>query len=68
MGANTDMNEERSLTYRNDVVDIYSNSWGLPDSGDVVGGPGRLTKMALQDGTREVHIYILTCSVHKVYI
>ena len=54
LGANSDMNEERSLTYENNITDIYSNSWGPFDSGSIVDGPGRLTKLALQNGVREV--------------
>ena len=54
LGANSDMNEERSLTYENSIADIYSNSWGPFDSGDIVDGPDHLTKLALQNGVREV--------------
>ena len=54
LGANSDMNEERSLTYENNITDIYSNSWGPSDGGSIVDGPGRLTKLALQNGVREV--------------
>ncbi|XP_028408153.1 proprotein convertase subtilisin/kexin type 4-like isoform X2 [Dendronephthya gigantea] len=32
-------------------IDIFSNSWGPPDTGFVVAGPGPLTVRALQDGT-----------------
>jgi subtilisin family serine protease len=53
LGANSDMNEERSLTYENNIIDIYSNSWGPSDSGSIVEGPDRLTKLALQNGVRE---------------
>ena len=52
--AETDMNEASSLTFRNDIVDIYSNSWGPPDDGDIVKGPGELTKIALINGVTEV--------------
>ena len=54
LGSNSDMNEERALTLENSITDIYSNSWGPFDSGDIVEGPGRLTKLALQNGVREV--------------
>ena len=54
LGVNSDMNEARSLSYRKDIVDIYSNSWGPYDSGYTVDGPGQLTEMALQNGVREV--------------
>ena len=56
LGANSDMNEASSLTFENDIVDIYSNSWGPFDSGDIVGGPGELTRLALQSGTDNVRI------------
>ena len=48
------MNEASSLTFANDIVDIYSNSWGPRDSGSVVDGPGMLTTMALGDGVTGV--------------
>ena len=48
------MSEARSLTYENSITDIYSNSWGPFDSGDIVDGPSRLSKLALQNGVREV--------------
>ena len=54
LGGNTDMNEAQSLSYINDVTDIYSNSWGPSDDGSVVGGPGRLTQMALKNGAEVV--------------
>ena len=56
LGATTDMNEERSLTFQNSIVDIYSNSWGPFDSGYIVEGPGYLTKLALETGVNEVSI------------
>ena len=54
LGATTDMNEASSLTYENDIVDIYSNSWGPFDSGNVVSGPGPLTQLALETGASQV--------------
>ena len=50
------MNEARSLTYKNNITDIYSNSWGPTDFLLFVDGPGRLTKLALQNGVEEVCI------------
>ena len=58
LGANSDMNEALSLSFRRDIVDIYSNSWG-PYHG--VHGPGHLTTQALEMGVREV------CYSHVVY-
>ena len=56
LGANSDMNEASSLTFENDIVDIYSNSWGPFDSGAIVEGPGELTRLALQSGANNVRI------------
>ena len=56
LGANSDMNEASSLTFENDIVDIYSNSWGPSDNGAIVQGPGELTRLALQSGADNVRI------------
>ena len=53
LGAYTDLNEASSLTYANDVIDIYSNSWGPCDEG-CVDGPMRLTELALKTGAERV--------------
>lgn len=50
----TDSSEARALSYKSQLVDIYSNSWGPGDIGWEVEGPGpRLTKV-LEDGTKKV--------------
>jgi len=56
-GRFTDIQEARALSHLNDIVDVYSNSWGPPDHGDTVAGPGPLTQMALERATREVSEY-----------
>ena len=53
LGGNTDLTEAQSLSYANDVIYIYSNSWGPCDDG-CVDGPGRLTQMALKNGAETV--------------
>ena len=53
LGAFTDLNEASSLTYANDMIDIYSNSWGPCDDG-CVDGPMRLTELALRTGAERV--------------
>ena len=53
LGAFTDLNEASSLSYANDVIDIYSNSWGPCDEG-CVDGPQRLTHLALKTGAERV--------------
>lgn len=43
-----------ALSYKREITDIYSNSWGPSDSGSFVGGPGTLTERVLRDGALEV--------------
>ena len=64
----TDMNEARSLSYRRDLVDIYSNSWGPYDSGANVEGPGHLTKLAFKNGAAEVTFYLAELLDNRVLI
>jgi len=40
------------LSYKRDLIDIYSNSWGPGDRGFEVKGPGPLLKEVLENGTR----------------
>ena len=57
LGSMTDMNEARSLSYKRNIADIYSNSWGPFHSGDNVEGPGHLTSLAFERGAAEVMRY-----------
>jgi kexin len=50
LGAATDANEADALTRNNNLIDIYSNSWGPADGGFVREGPGPLTETALANG------------------
>ena len=50
----TDMTTARTLSHDNQIIDIYSNSYGPSDDGDVVRGPGRLTQMTLRKTAKEV--------------
>ncbi len=43
----TDAQEADALAHRNDVIAIKSNSWGVPDDGITLDGPGPLTRAAL---------------------
>lgn len=43
----TDAQEADALAHRNDVIAIKSNSWGVPDDGSTLDGPGPLTQAAL---------------------
>ncbi|XP_062412834.1 proprotein convertase subtilisin/kexin type 4-like isoform X1 [Sardina pilchardus] len=49
-GDVTDLIEARSLIFNQHHIDIYSCSWGPPDSGSVVDGPGLLSQEALIRG------------------
>ena len=53
-GGNTDMDEAAALSHAKDIIDVYSNSWGPPDIGYNVEGPGTLTKYVLQEGVTKV--------------
>lgn len=48
----TDQSESMGLSYKSDMVDIYSSSWGPGDMGWQVAGPGPRLKEALEKGTR----------------
>ena len=51
-----DIVEAGSLSLKPNYIDIYSCSWGPPDDGATVDGPGTLAKKAFVDGvTKVVH-------------
>ncbi|WP_022947888.1 S8 family serine peptidase [Methylohalobius crimeensis] len=50
LGATSDTNEAAALNYRPDIVDLSNNSWGPPDGGELLAGPGPLTETAIADG------------------
>ena len=50
-GANTDLDEAEAMTWHPDQIQILSNSWGPPDSGDILRGPDVLTLDALKYAT-----------------
>ena len=52
--STTDIQEAMALSHLNVIIDIYSNSWGPSDNGNIVDGPGRLTQMALEQAVRQV--------------
>ncbi|KAF5909462.1 proprotein convertase subtilisin/kexin type 5-like, partial [Clarias magur] len=52
-GDMTDMTEAKSLSLRQQYIDIYSSSWGPEDDGKTVDGPGRLARLALENGIRK---------------
>ena len=50
----TDLAEGGALSHNNDIIDIYSNSWGPIDTGYLANGPEVLARMALEMGVKEV--------------
>uniref|UniRef100_A0A8C6KVW4 Proprotein convertase subtilisin/kexin type 5a n=1 Tax=Nothobranchius furzeri TaxID=105023 RepID=A0A8C6KVW4_NOTFU len=51
-GDVTDMVEAQSLSFRPQYIDIYLAGWGPEDNGASLEGPGPLTRLALQIGTK----------------
>ena len=49
-GGRTDLEEAEALSHAVDIIDVYSNSWGPPDTGAHVSGPGTLTQLVLKMG------------------
>ncbi|KAL1490904.1 hypothetical protein ABEB36_011579 [Hypothenemus hampei] len=52
-GLVTDRIEGTALGYAQDMVDIYSASWGPNDDGKTVDGPGRLAMEAMERGIKK---------------
>ena len=44
-----DSTEADALSFENDDIDIYSNSWGPADDGETLSGPGPLTLAAFEE-------------------
>ena len=51
----SDLQIAEALGHYNDHIGIYSNSWGPPDNGRVVEGPGPLTTMTVKNGAENVY-------------
>ena len=45
-----DAQEAAALSRNNDIIDVYSNSWGPSDGSGILAGPGPLTRDALKSG------------------
>ena len=50
----TDLQEAATLSHSSGIIEIYSNSWGPSDSGQLVDGPGPLVQLAFETGARDV--------------
>ena len=52
------MAEARALSHDDDIIDIYSNSWGPPDFGFYVLGPGTMAERTFMEGVRKVYLIL----------
>ena len=52
----SDVDIANALTYKNDMVQIYSNSWGPGDNGILVSGPSPMLQGVLQSAVEQVII------------
>ncbi|KAI0978025.1 hypothetical protein GJ496_010042 [Pomphorhynchus laevis] len=52
-GDVTDLIEAEALSFRSDIIDIYSASWGPEDNGRTLDGPGTLAKLAIKWGIKK---------------
>ena len=53
MAAVSDSTEAEALAWHTDAIQISSNSWGPSDDGDVVEGPGPLTRAAMEQAAED---------------
>lgn len=58
--------EARALNHKNDLVDIYSASWGPRDDGMTMVRPKEATKRALAYGVKEVSHFIVYCTTFVI--
>ena len=56
----TDSIEASSLGYKNNYIQVYSNSWGPNDKGFIVEKPGILLENALKNAVKRVIYLALT--------
>lgn len=56
LGALTDITEANALSFNNNHIQIYSNSWGPVDNGFTVGGPEWATTRTLKQGVQNVSL------------
>ena len=52
-GPSSDYMEAMGLSHGVDSVSVYSNSWGPPDDGETMEGPGKVTLAALEQNTQQ---------------
>jgi len=55
-GPVTDRIEAASLGYAQDMVDVYSASWGPTDDGKTLDGPGKLVRDVFLEGIKKASV------------
>jgi len=55
-----DIDAAKALGYKNDYIQIYSNSYGPSDRGFLVQGPDKYTLRTLQNGVTKVGAIYIT--------
>ena len=63
----TDAIKAKGLGFRQDYVDIYSNSWGPEDNGHKVAEIGVMTEKVIRKGAMEVLIIIIIILIIIIY-
>ncbi len=58
LANNTDDREARSLHYRRNYIQVYSNSWGPSDLGFIAEKPGVLLENTFEYGVKKVMLII----------
>ena len=59
LNGNTDMTEARCFSNNNDIIDIYSNSWGPARMGEDIGQPEMMTKMVFENAVKQVSTQLI---------
>ena len=61
----TDIAESRALSHKDDLIAIYSNSWGPPDNGYSVERPSTLAERTFEQGAQSVRPSYHTITTHQ---
>ena len=65
-GPVTDALEGSALLFQNQLIDIYSASWGPRDDGTRMEAPGKHCGAALEQGAKEVGLILLVFAIDDV--
>ena len=68
LSDSSDSAEANPLGYKNDYIQVYSNSWGPSDGGYIVDGPGHLLKQTFENAVENVRPPFKTGILHDVHI